>query len=167
MEVLGGDDFSKDRPVSGWRSALALLALVVVAAGLSQTGQGHSLLRDVGLYKDPASYAELAFADPSKLPGQLPSKRAPIRVAFRVHNVSGASRGYRWSIALVHSGKSSQATSGVVQLPAQGDVMVAKTATATCTGGRLQVVVRLADPAESIDFWVTCPPTKPTKRSAR
>ena len=91
--------------MSGRRSALALLALVVVMARLAQTSHGHSLLKDAGLYQEPASYTGLAFTAPDKLPGQLTSKRTPVGVAFRIHNASGSSRSYRWSITLVRSAR--------------------------------------------------------------
>ena len=146
--------------MSGWRSALTLLALLVLVAGLAQTSQGHSLLKDAGIYQEPASYTELTFTAPGKLPEQLTSKRTPVAVAFRIHNVSGASRSYRWSITVVRSSKGHQATAGVVQAPAQREVKIVRIVVLACTGGRLQVVVGLVDPAQSIDFWVTCPPAK-------
>jgi hypothetical protein len=34
---------------------------------------------------------------------------------------------------------------------------VTKSVAAECTSGRVQVVVHLASPSESISFWVTCP----------
>lgn len=140
-----------------WWGALVLAALIVLSAGLAQTGQGHALLQDAGLYEAPASYTELAFTAPRNLPSQLRSDRAPIGVSFRIHNVSMTSRTYSWSIALARSGRSHVGVSGVVTVPGQGWATVARTVTITCVGGRVQVVVRLAGPAESIDFWATCP----------
>jgi hypothetical protein len=142
---------------SRW-SALVLLALVVVSAGIAQTGTGHGLLRDVGLYQVPPSYTELAFTDPQALPLQFGSGHVSIPVSFGIHNVSDSSRTYNWSIALVSSGRSRPAAAGVVHTPAQGRATVDRTVETSCAGGRLQVVIRLASPAQSIDFWGTCTP---------
>ncbi len=147
-----------------WGGPVALIAVVVVLAALAQTGPGYALLKDAGLYKDPASYTELAFAAPADLPARLTSKETPLRLAFRIHNVSGSSRGYDWSVVLVHAGRSKVAAGGAVAVPAQGQTTVAKTVPLACTGGRLQVIVRLADPRESIDFWTTCAPAVRSKR---
>jgi hypothetical protein len=47
--------------------------------------------------------------------------------------------------------------SGTVTAPAQGRVTVTKSVAMTCVGGQLEVQARLADPAESIDFYLACP----------
>lgn len=140
-----------------WWSALVLMALIMIIAGLAQTKQGYALLGETGLYETPASYTELAFTTPGNLPGQLKLERTPIDVSFGIHNVSSSSRSYRWSIVFVRSGKNHLAASGVVSAPAQGRATVARTVALSCTDGRLQVVVRLVNPDESIDFWATCP----------
>jgi hypothetical protein len=137
-------------------SALGPAALVVLAVGLLQTSQGHALLQDTGLYQVPTSYAELSFTTPNSLPDSLKSERTPIDVSFAIHNVSGSSRTFHWSIVLVRSGRSHPETSGAVNAPDQGYVTVSRTVTMACVGGRLQVVVRLASPVESINFWTTC-----------
>jgi hypothetical protein len=137
-------------------SAAALVALVVLSAGLAQTSPGHDLLHDLGFYQTPG-YTELAFTTPYGLPTQLQSTHSPIQVSFGIHNVSGSPKNYRWSITLVQSGHSHVSASGVAATQAQGRATVAKTVAATCGSGRLQVVIRLSEPAESIDFWATCP----------
>ena len=63
-------------------SALGFAALVVLGVGLSQTSQGHALLKDTGLYQVPTSYTELSFTTPNSLPASLKSERAPIDVSF-------------------------------------------------------------------------------------
>ena len=136
---------------------LLLVALVVLCAGLAQTGRGHALLRDAGLYEEPSSYTELAFTTPGALASALPSSNSPIAVSFGIHNVAGPARAYHWSIVLAKAGQSHVKASGVVTVPAQGRATVARSVAMTCVGGRLQVMVRLASPAESVDFWVTCP----------
>ena len=147
-----------------WGGPFALIAIVVLIVGLAQTRPGYALLRDAGLYKEPTSYTELAFAAPASLPAQLTSKETRVKVAFLIHNVSGASRDYHWSIVLGHAGRSKVAAAGAVSAPAQGQATVAKTVPLACTGGRIQVAVRLADPAQSIDFWATCSPATRSKR---
>jgi hypothetical protein len=143
--------------MKGRWSLLLLAALIVACAGLAQTSQGHSMLRAAGLYEEPSSYTELAFTTPDNLPSALRSPNSPIKVSFGIHNVTGSARAYHWSIVLTKAGQSHVKASGVVAAPAQGRVTVARSVAMTCVGGRLQVVARLASPAESVDFWVTCP----------
>jgi hypothetical protein len=137
---------------------LLLVAALVTCVGLAQTQQGHSVLRDVGLYETPATYTELAFSAPGNLPETLSKPNGNIEVSFSIHNVSGSLRSYQWSIVLVHAGKSQVKASGTLLSPGQGQAEVTRSVAAACAGGRLQVTVRLASPAESISFWVTCPP---------
>jgi hypothetical protein len=140
------------------RNLVILLVLVVLCAGLAQTSPGHTVLSDMGLYEPPVSYTELTLAEPGDLPSALPSPDSPVNVSFDIHNVSGAARHYQWSVVLAKNGQNGrQEGSGAVTAPAQGRVTVTRTVRATCTGGRLQVLVRLVSPAESVDFWVTCP----------
>jgi hypothetical protein len=145
--------------MKGRWGAAALVALVILGAGLAQTKSGRVLLQDAGLLQVPPSYTELAFTTPSNVPVTLKSAHAPIEVSFDIHNVSGSPRAYRWSITFVRSGRSHVKASGVVRAPAQGRATVATTFATVCVGGRLQVVVRLAIPTESIDFWATCVPS--------
>jgi hypothetical protein len=145
---------------------LLLVAAVLVCAGMAQTRPGHALLRDTGLYETPAAYTELTFSAPGNLPSTAEKPNADITVAFGIHNVSSDSRDYHWSIVLVHSGKSQVWASGTVLTPAQGRTAVTKAVQAACSSGRVQVVVRLASPAESISFWVTCP-TATAKKQAK
>jgi hypothetical protein len=140
-----------------WQLALLVAAVLACVAG-AQTRPGHAVLRDVGLYETPATYTELAFSEPGKLPAALTKPNNNIKVSFTVHNASSASRTYQWSIALVQAGKSQVKATGAVLSPAQGRAEVSKSVGVACAGARLQVVVRLASPAESISFWMTCPP---------
>jgi hypothetical protein len=139
------------------RGLILLAVLVALCAGLAQTSQGHVLLSDVGLYEQPANFTELSFTTPSDLPSALASPTSPIDVSFSIHNTSGAARGYQWSIVLAKASQSHVKATGTVTAPAQGRVTVTKSVAMACVGGRLQVLIRLASPAESVDFWVTCP----------
>jgi hypothetical protein len=136
---------------------LALIAIVLLCAGLAQTSPGHVALKDVGLYEPPASYTELAFSDPGSLPHVLVKPSAKVTVSFSIHNVSDAAHSYQWSITLTRAGTSQVGASGVVQLPAQGRATVSRTVAAACAGGRMQVTAQLVSPAESVSFWLTCP----------
>jgi hypothetical protein len=123
------------------------------------------LLRDAGLYETPATYTELAFSQSAALPSTLAEPSGNVKVSFGIHNVSDAAHSYQWSIAVVHSGKSQVKATGTVPLPAQGRISLARSVAAACASGRTQVVVRLAAPAESINFWVTCVPAASQKRA--
>jgi hypothetical protein len=133
-----------------------LLALVVLCVGLAQTSPGHVVLADAGLFQRPASYTELTFTAPGELPSSVPAAESAINLSFDIHNVSGAARVYQWSVVLAGNGHSRVGASGTASAPAQGRVTVTRSVAATCSGTRLQVLVRLASPAESVDFWVTC-----------
>jgi hypothetical protein len=133
--------------------------LVAACAGLAQTSQGHVVLSDVGLYEKPASYTELTFTNPGGLPSTLPKSSSAVQVSFSIRNVSGAARAYQWSVALTKAATTRVKAKGTVTALAQQSVNVTKSVTTACTSGRVEVQVRLASPAESVHFWVTCPPT--------
>jgi len=139
---------------------LLLVAIVLACVGLAQTPQGHLVLRDTGLYETPPTYTELAFSAPGKLPSTLTQPSTSVTVAFGIHNVTGVSRKYYWSIVLVRDGKSQTKATGTVLTPAQGRTAVTRPVMAVCVGGRIQVVVQLESPAESVSFWMTCPSAK-------
>jgi hypothetical protein len=153
--------------MKGRWSLLSVFAAVLICVGLAQTQPGHALLRDTGLYETPAVYTELTFNEPGALPSALERPNGTVKVSFGIHNVSYAARSYQWSIHLVHAGKNRVVASGAAQTPAQGRTGVTRSVAAACVGGRFQVVVRLASPAESISFWVTCPPAAARKRAKR
>ena len=144
---------------------LSIVAALLVCVGLAQTQQGHTLLRNVGLYEPPAVYTELTFSNPGSLPSALSKPNENVKVSFSIHNISDVSRTYQWSIVFMHSGKSQPKASGAVVTPAQGRTGITKSLAAACTGGRLQVLVQLASPAESVGFWVTCPTEAKRKTS--
>jgi hypothetical protein len=153
--------------VRGRWSLLSLVALVVICAGLAQTGKGHTLLADAGIYKVPASYTELAFTNSDSLP-EAPTAKGQVPVSFSLHNVSGSTSAYQWSIAVTRAGKSQVKATGTVSVPSQGTATVSKTVTEACgTAPNLEVVVRLTSPAESIDFSVLCPAGIPTATATK
>ncbi len=139
-------------------SWIALVALISLAAGAAQTSPGRSLLQKAGLASAPASYTTLSFAHPQALPARLRSVVAAIHVSFVIHNASGSSapRVYHWAIMLSHAGASLYGAVGQTRVPSGAGTTVNTTVLAVCTGGRLRLAVRLARPAESIDFWTAC-----------
>ena len=140
-------------------TALAVAAgLVVAVVGLAQTSPGHSLLREVGLYAEPATYTALAFTNPQSLPSHLSAAPAQVAVSFAVSNVSPDPHSYSWSIVLEAGGQTSRVAAGEVGVPAHGHATVTRTVTASCPGGQAVMAVRLAAPAESIDFRAACTP---------
>ena len=140
-------------------TALAVAAgLVVAVVGLAQTSPGHSLLREVGLYAEPATYTALAFTNPQSLPSHLSAAPAQVAVSFAVSNVSPDPHRYSWSIVLEAAGQTSRVAAGEVGVPAHGHATVTRTVTASCPGGQAVMAVRLAAPAESIDFRAACSP---------
>jgi hypothetical protein len=144
--------------VRKWWTTLAILVVVLAGLGLAQTSPGHVLLRDAGLFQVPPRYTELAFSSPQDLPTRLDSRHAAIPVSFDIHNASGARRRYSWSIELVRYGRRTLKAQGVISVPAQGGKTVARVVRTSCRGGRVQIVARLANPAESVDLWLTCVP---------
>lgn len=138
------------------RKVLILAVIVLSAAlavGLAQTGTGTYLLRKAGLSAAPAGYTSLAFADPQSLPTRLPHARSQVKTSFAVSNTSAGPRSYHWSIVLDHG---RALASGDVSVPAGGSATVTRTVTVACASGQARITVRLAAPAESIDFRAAC-----------
>lgn len=149
---------------SAMKGLVLLGALIALCAGLAQTSQGHVLLSHVGLYEQPASYTGLAFITPGDLPSALPSPNSPVNVSFSIHNASGSAHAYQWSVVLKKASQSRVKASGTAIAPAQGRATITRSVVMACVGGRIQVLVRLASPAESIDFWMTCPASVQSSR---
>ena len=143
--------------MKGRWSPLLLVILVLLCAGVAQTSPGHSILTGLGVTATPPSYTELSFTMPDGLQETVGAGQAPITVSFGIHNVSKSPKDYHWSAVAVHDGTNEGSVSGAVTVAAQGRTSVTGNIQATCPSGRDQVVVRLASPAESINFWVTCP----------
>lgn len=137
---------------------VALAVLVPVMAGVAQTGAGQSLLRSAGLAAPPTSYVALSFRDPQALPARLASPVAAVRVSFVIRSVSAspAARVFHWSIQLREAGSRLTVAAGQVPVPGGAERIVSTTVLAACSGGRLQLAVKLARPAESIDYWTAC-----------
>ena len=138
---------------------LTLFGVLALLVGLAQTPPGYSLLRDTGLVGSPPSYTSLYFSDPGGLPSTVPSGHVALMVSFSVHNASSSSGNYHWTIQtiqLVHGNQQTQAASGTLTVPPGGTTRENSQVAAFCPNGELQVVVRLAAPAQSIDFRAAC-----------
>jgi hypothetical protein len=140
-----------------WTS-IGLVAVVVVAAIVAQTGAGQALMREIGLTRTPAGYAQLSFARPQSLPSRFTSP-ASLTVPFEIRNSSDAEHTYQWSIALVRGQRTDRLATGGTRVPAGGTVTTAPAVTVSCGGGgRVRLDVGLVSPRESIDFYATCAP---------
>jgi hypothetical protein len=143
-----------------------LVILVLLCAGVAQTSPGHSVLAGLGLTETPPGYAELSFTDPDGLQQFVASVQAPVTVSFGIHNVSGSAKNYRWSVVALHDGTNEGSASGDLAVAAQGHAAFTTNVQVTCPSGRIQMVLRLASPAESLNFWVACPAAGPAKKPA-
>lgn len=134
---------------------VVLLVVLVLLALAAQTAAGKSLLRHAGLIGGRESYTALAFENPRNLPADLRG-HPNLRVGFTLRNVEGGPRTYRWTIVSQTKRGSRELASGSVPT-ANGELAHASARIQIpCTGGRVRVNVRLADPAESIGFWTRC-----------
>jgi hypothetical protein len=146
-----------------WWRAAALVALVALAAGLGQTAIGHQVLRKTGLFEEQAGYTSLAFQDPGFLVEQLSSERESVDVSFVIHNATSTPRSYLWSEFVAQGGRSRRVAAGAVRVAAERETAITRLQELSCTRGRVQVIVKLASPAESIDAWMACSsPRRPT-----
>ena len=137
-------------------AAAVTAAIVVLAVGLAQSAAGKSVLRDAGLLGQPQAYTELEFVDATKLPAQLAPVTQRVPVPFRIHNVEDGARTYRWSVVTITDGHE-QRVAGARQDLAKGQSRYFNPRPQiSCSSRRVRIEVRLADPAQSIGYWVTC-----------
>lgn len=138
------------------RVPAALLVAVVAVAALAQTAAGQSLMRSAGLARTPAASTALAFTDPGGLPTSLPAGHVGLTVSFAVHNASVSAASYRWTIEVVYGKSHRRAASGQTEILANQTKAETRQVTTFCPRGQLEIVVRLAAPAESIHFRAAC-----------
>lgn len=135
--------------------------MLVTAASLAQTPAGHTILRRVGLDMTPPSYTALSFTQPQSLPARLPAPRTRLRVPFTIRNDSSGTRSYQWSLNASRTGNTGRLTarsvSGTSTLVPGATVTMDPALPLVCHGGQIRITVRLASPAESIDFLSRCP----------
>jgi hypothetical protein len=129
-------------------------------AGIGQASIGRSILEKAGLFEQPTSYTSLAFAQPQNLPEQLAPKQKTIGISFMIHNSGGRTYGYQWSIQFVQTGLIHRAAAGYVSIDPGKGATISRTEVIQCNRKKVQIVVSLAHPAESIDAWMACPSHK-------
>ena len=110
----------------------------------------------MGIAGPPTSYSALYFTNPAGLPSTMPSGRAGLDFSFAIHNATQSANGYRWTIQSVQGAKTLPVGHGVVTVPASGTRTERAAIKVVCPTGTLEIVVRLASPAESIDFRAAC-----------
>lgn len=133
-----------------------LIAAAVLLIGLAQTPPGHSLLRLTGLARPQTSYSALSFTEAGGLPAKVASGHVGLNVSFAVHNATASSNTYRWTVEVVHGKTTRSAAEGTVTIPQGGTTTQTRRVSVLCRTGTLEVVVRLAAPAESIHFRAAC-----------
>lgn len=138
--------------------ALGIVAALALALSLAQTTAGRSVLQAAGLYRGPTAYTSLAFSNPQSLPASLSATGTELAVSFVISNVSTSPHHYQWSIFLSQRGHASRLAAGGTQIPADGRATVSRRVTVSCSSKRAHLVVKLANPAESVDFWAVCTP---------
>jgi hypothetical protein len=135
--------------------------MLVTAASLAQTPTGHSVLRRAGLETTPPTYTALSFARPQSLPTRLPAPRTSLRVPFTIRNDSPGTQSYQWSLKATRIGNagglSARSVSGTTALAPGATVAMDPALPLICHGGQIRITIRLASPAESIDFLSRCP----------
>jgi hypothetical protein len=139
-----------------WWSAVALVAVVLAAVGVAQTGAGRAVLRDTGLAGAGPSYTALSFASPAQLPTAFYSQETLLSAPFVIHNASATARRYDWQILENRNGRQRQLFSGHTAVAAGGSTTVDWQTLSSCVGGRMQIQVRLTAPRQSIAFWAAC-----------
>jgi hypothetical protein len=145
------------RHAAGLRSGLAVAGVALLAVGIAQTSPGRTVLRKAGLLEPPVSYTSLAFEHPQSLPEQLSSQRANIPVSFQIHNYGNTVHKYEWSIVLTQGTLIQRLASGTAEVAAGHAAVISRNEAVSCTQGQQRIIVRLTEPAESIDAWMRCP----------
>ena len=143
------------RAVRRW-GLVILIGGAVVLLSVFQTSAGHALLRESGLVQGTAGYTSLSFLRPQSLPGKLGSSHAKVGAPFVIHNGTSTTRDYQWSVDLQRHGLSRRVHAGTVRLSAGHAAVISQSLRIACTRDRVRIVVRLKNPAESIDAWLTC-----------
>lgn len=145
----------RPRVVKYWR-VTALVAAVILTAGISQTNVGHMILRNAGVTGGPTGYTSLAFSHSQILPKPLGPTPANVEVSFVIQNSGDAPRGYQWLVSLAQGPRKHDVATGSVRIAAGHGATITRYAKSSCTQGQIRIVVRLAEPAESIGAWIAC-----------
>lgn len=151
---------------AGYWGVMALVAAVILSAGIGQTSLGHTILRKAGIAGGPTNYTSLAFAHPQSLPTPLESRPANVDVSFAIQNAGDALRDYQWSVSLEQGRYTRDVAAGNVRIASGHGVTITQSVKSSCAQGQVRIVVSLAKPAESIDAWIACSPPRSSKPTA-
>lgn len=148
--------------LGGWRSVAALVVVTALAAGIGQTGAGHSLLEKAGLIQRPTGYTALSFERPAKpLLVTSPGKRAHYALTVNIQNTNTTSRHYRLSVLLVHRpGHAQRIASRPIAVGPGKTASIPRSGKIICEPGKnVEFIVQLVGTrsAEAIHAWTTCP----------
>lgn len=141
-----------------WRGLIILTGGVVVLASIFQTSVGHSMLRATGLSQEPMGYTSLSFLQPQFPSEQLKTAEGNTVTSFVIHNGTGSTHDYRWSVSVVAPGRTRRVDTGNLRLAPGRGAEITRSIAITCTRGLVRIVVSLESPAESIDTWMACGP---------
>lgn len=131
------------------------MALTLAGLALAQTDPGRELLGDWGLSSPSEPYTELAFARPDVLPAA--PTHGTVQAPFRIRNVEGGSRAYRWTATTREDGgPAAAAASGRVMLADGASTTVRARIPVTCAGERTRVDISLGGAHRTIGFWLHC-----------
>lgn len=139
------------------RWSYGLLLLTVLAMGaVCQTPPGRAVLRSAHIVGAPAAYTELTFVAPADLPSKLVATSAMNVPAFEIHNVTGETRNYRWSVILGSAGHSVRSATGETSLADGQRKTLSPALNVDCRPGAVTMTVKLAGSDESIAFKADC-----------
>jgi hypothetical protein len=137
---------------------VALLVGAALLLGLAQTSAGTDALGSLGLRSEAAGFTELAFKASGSLPKHVDSPTDQPRIPFIVGNQEGSARTYAWTVEqrIAGGGAVELAHGTTRKLENASSIAITPDVTVRCTAQRVRVVVKLADPAQSIAFWTRC-----------
>jgi hypothetical protein len=140
---------------------MAILVFVVaLAAGIAQTSAGRAMLQKAGLLTVPTSYTSLSFQRPQDLKEELGSKRTDLGVSFAIHNVGAVARDYQWSVLLTQGSRTRSVAAGNVRIASGHGKAITRSVKIVCSRGQVRIAVKLIRPAEFIDAWMACSPSR-------
>jgi hypothetical protein len=140
-------------------SGLALLVGAALLVGLAQTGTGADALGSLGLHSQAEGFTELGFQASGSLPDHVGGPGDGTSMPFIIGNHEGEQRSYAWIVEQRTGDGTRELAHGTTpQLGDARSTLVTPAVTVDCgaPGDRVRVIVRLADPAQSIAFWTRC-----------
>jgi hypothetical protein len=136
---------------------VVLMALVLAAIAVSQTGFGTAILRMVGLTSASPGYTALAFNNPTALPEQVTHRQSSVSLGFSIHNATATDQDYFWELLIVRGTSHDLLASGGMKLRSGVTGVTSRTVKISCSPGREEIVIRLPHNSEQISVWLTCP----------